>query len=571
MERLSPVRGETNLAALFPLLVKEWDCSTNAKGPEAYQPYSNAYVGWLCEAGHRWKAKINNRTRKGSGCPYCEGNRPIPGVNDLGTLYPWLKKQWDYENNGDLKPEDVFPKSNKRVAWVCKRGHHWETKIYHRTDGQECPYCTGIKPIIGETDLETLEPGLAQEWNTEGNGGHMPSEYTRFSHYPAWWKCKRDHLYQMPIYRRSRGCGCSVCDGKKIVPGENDLATRAPHLAQEWDYSGNEGVTPNQVALHSSAKFGWVCGICGHEWKATPKNRAAGRNCPKCAGCCVDPDINSIEAVNPHLAEQWDFQRNQPLTARNVAAYDNRDYFWNCDNGHSWKASPANRNKGTGCPYCNGKLPVVGINDFPTICPRVAMEWHPSKNSDLRPENYLSNSHEEIWWRCEAGHEWQQMIYERAKGSKCPYCSGRTAIPGKNDLRTLHPDLTDEWHPVRNKDLKPTQCLPNSGQEVWWLCKFGHEWRKSIRSRVQGCTCPYCQERLPVVGETDLATLCKNLVDYWDYKKNKKSPEECFPDSTTRVWWKCANGHSFRSPIREMALCWRCPKCERKRNAPWRK
>lgn len=72
--------------------------------------------------------------------------------------------------------------------------------------------------------------------------------------------------------------------------------------------------------------------------------------------------------------------------------------------------------------------------------------------------------------------------------------------------------------------------MPNSGQEVWWKCKHGHEWRKSVRDRVQGCACPYCQEKLPVVGKTDLATLCKNLVDYWNYKKNKK-----FQKNTSRI------------------------------------
>lgn len=138
------IKKNDNLATLFPKVAAGWDYLANEKNPEEYLPYSNAYVGWVCEAGHHWEAKINNRTRKGLGCPYCEGNRPIPGVNDLAALFPWLKEQWDYEHNGDLKPEDVFPKSNKRVAWVCKRGHHWETKIYHRTDGQGCPYCAGI-------------------------------------------------------------------------------------------------------------------------------------------------------------------------------------------------------------------------------------------------------------------------------------------------------------------------------------------------------------------------------------------------------------------------------------------
>lgn len=423
-----PIPGETDLATLYPDVSAGWDDSRNEKKPQDYLPYSNARASWICNAGHRWEERINNRTVNGLGCPYCEGNRPIPGVNDLGTLFPWLREQWDWENNGDLRPEDVFSKSNKRVAWVCKRGHRWETKIYHRTDGQGCPYCSGVRPIIGDTDIETLEPDIAQEWSAEENNGHMPSEYTRFSHYPAWWKCERGHLYQMPIYRRSRGCGCSVCDGKKIVPGINDLTTRAPRLAKEWDYEGNKGTSPDQVALYSNSKYAWICDMCGHKWKATPSNRAAGRGCPKCAGCCVEPDLNSIEAGNPYLAEQWDVQRNHPLTVRDVAAYDNRDYFWLCDNGHSWEASPANRNKGTGCPYCNGKLPIVGVNDFATICPDVATEWHPTRNMGILPQDYLPNSHKAVWWMCGKNHEWKASLESRMRGAQCPICVKRRKV-----------------------------------------------------------------------------------------------------------------------------------------------
>lgn len=298
-----------------------------------------------------------------------------------------------------------------------------------------------------------------------------------------------------PIYRRSRGCDCPVCDGKSILPGINDLASRAPSLIKEWDWEKNSDATPETVALHTNRKYYWICQKCGHSWKASPNNRAAGKGCPNCAGQCVYPEINSLAAVNPQMIDQWDVEKNYPLTAWDVAAYDNRDYHWLCKNGHSFPASPANRTEGTDCPYCKGKLPVAGVNDFTKICPTAAAEWHPTKNKHHLPEHYLPNSHAEVWWQCEEGHEWQQMIYERANGSKCPYC----------------------------------------------------------------------QKRIPVAGESDLASQHAALSKRWNLAKNKKEPESYFPDSSVTVWWECENCHSFRAPIREMALRWRCPHCERKR------
>ena len=49
---------------------------------------------------------MSHRVR-GSGCPYDAGRLPIPGVTDLATLRPDLVAEWNYEENGDLRPEDV--------------------------------------------------------------------------------------------------------------------------------------------------------------------------------------------------------------------------------------------------------------------------------------------------------------------------------------------------------------------------------------------------------------------------------------------------------------------------------
>ena len=422
-QKTFPIPGKTDLSSVFPHISAEWDYLLNSKGPEEYPPYSNKRVSWVCENGHQWEDKINNRTVNGSTCPYCKGSRPIPGVNDLGTLYPWLKEQWNPEENGNLKPSDVFPKSNRRISWICSQGHKWEAKIYHRTDGQGCPYCAGQMPIPGETDLGTLEPEISRQWHPTRNGNRQPSEFTRFSHFEAIWSCDEGHEYSAPIYRRSRGNGCPVCDGKKIVPGINDLASKAPSLEQEWDWAKNIDATPKTVALHDNCKYHWICRKCGHEWKASPNNRAAGKGCPKCAGHYVDPELNSFAAANPQLIDQWDIDKNLPLTAWDITAYDNRDYYWICKNGHSFSASPANRTKGTRCPYCTGKLPVVGVNDFETICPEVAKEWHPTRNEQNLPKHYLANSHKEVWWRCQEGHEWRATVESRTRGAQCKVCS----------------------------------------------------------------------------------------------------------------------------------------------------
>ena len=490
------LKGYNDLQTKFPLIALQWDYECNENGPDDYLAHSNAVANWKCENGHCWRAKINNRTSGETECPMCTGTRPIKGVNDLSTLFPWLISEWDYEKNGDKDPSDYLPKSNAYIHWRCKRGHEWETKIYHRTDGSRCPYCMGLKAIQGETDLASLAPEIAQQWHPTKNHNHFPHEFTRYSHFEAYWICPEGHEYTSPIYRRSRGCGCSVCDNKTVVQGVNDLATFAPELADEWCIEENKGVLPTQVALHSNNRYAWKCRECGHVWRASPNNRFSGKGtgCPACHHHCVVPNLTSLWAMHPILAEEWDAGKNGK-EANAVAAYDNRAYFWKCIHGHSWPASPANRMKGTSCPYCAGKLPVVGVNDLMTVCLHLGKEWHPTKNMGQVPADYLPQSHEPIWWQCENGHEWQAEIYARTRGSECPYCTGRLAIKGENDLKTTHPKLAEEWHPTKNIGKSPEDYMANSTEEIWWKCNKAHEWRKSICLRVGGSGCPECENR----------------------------------------------------------------------------
>lgn len=117
-----PQKGQ-DLASLYPEKADEWDFELNDLGPEYYFPHSNAEVNWICKNKHRWVARINNRTTHATQCPYCSGAKPIPKVNDFETLYPHLAKEWDFAEN-KKKPSEYLPKSNQRVGWVCRQGHH---------------------------------------------------------------------------------------------------------------------------------------------------------------------------------------------------------------------------------------------------------------------------------------------------------------------------------------------------------------------------------------------------------------------------------------------------------------
>ena len=75
----------------------------------------------------------------------------------LAVEFPEVAKEWDYEKNNGLTPEEVSSGSNKKIWWKCEKGHTWQANIYSRTGlGCRCPYCAGKQPVKGENDFLTL-------------------------------------------------------------------------------------------------------------------------------------------------------------------------------------------------------------------------------------------------------------------------------------------------------------------------------------------------------------------------------------------------------------------------------
>ena len=113
----------------------------------------------------------------------------------LAEARPDLAKEWNYEKNGDLKPEDVSCGSGKKVWWKLPydvsddyqvehlRGKHfdfeWEAAIYSRHNGKNgCPYLSGKAVWSGFNDLATINPELAAQWHPTKNGDLKPTQVT---------------------------------------------------------------------------------------------------------------------------------------------------------------------------------------------------------------------------------------------------------------------------------------------------------------------------------------------------------------------------------------------------------
>lgn len=259
---------------------------------------------------------------------------------------------------------------------------------------------------------------------------------------------------------------------------------------------------------------------------------------------------NDLASQNTPVLNQWDYEKNYPLTPQDVSYASTKKVWWICGKAHSWYDSIESRFYSTGeCPVCNNQRIISGINDLPTIYPKIMESWDYEKNT-VDPRTLSGRASQSVFWKCEKGHSWKTSVSNRVKQDGCPYCGGRKIWAGFNDLKTLFPELIQEWDNNLNT-VDPERVAPATGEKCHWICPLGHPYEASVASRTRLHTgCPYCANQKLLVGFNDCATVYPYLVSEWDYGKNRgKTPADYIAGSETDVWWLCSKGHSWKTKI----------------------
>lgn len=265
-------------------------------------------------------------------------------------------------------------------------------------------------------------------------------------------------------------------------------------LTNEWNYLKNKGIKPENMMEVKNRKVWWICEK-NHEWQATISKRMQGTECPYCSNHTVLKGFNDLKSNYPDIASEWNYEINK-IKPSEISKKSSKKVWWKCKKGHEWESRVADRVRGNGCPYCSGKVPIVGKNDLKTIFPKVIEEWDYNKNK-YAPESYMPHSGKKVFWKCKRGHEWEATIDSRTRGNNCPYCAGQRVLVGVNDLLTVAPDLAKQWDYEKNKDYTPQLICGNSNKKVWWKCDNGHSWCVSPNSRFTNHSgCPKCSAQL---------------------------------------------------------------------------
>ena len=459
-----------NLEVSFPELKKEWH--PDNKPMSTYFSQSCIKVKWICTKNpcgcHVWETFISDRTKNGSGCPYCSG-RVACDHNNLEISFPDLKREWHPEN----KPMKTYlPLSNLKVKWICPNNkcgcHVWDAVVSSRTRflNSGCPYCAG-KKFCDHNNLKNSFPELIKEWHPENKpmDSFLPHSQTKVK-----WICSlslcRCHVWTASINSRTRsnGTDCPYCANQKLCK-HNNLEITFPELKKEWHPENKPMYT---FSPHSKSKVKWICSknLCGcHIWDAYIYDRTGNYNhgCPFCGNRKLCPH-NNLEAKHPELIEEW-HQDNEKSMEKYSPGSDYKA-IWVCSEKpkHIWKATICSRTgpRKQGCPHCAKSRQY-------SIC---ALEWLES----IEEKENIKIQHA----------RWTEGEYRISSGHKVDgYCK---------ETNTVYEYESAYWH-GHPSVYKPNDINPSNKKT------FGELYEKTTKK------------------ETLIKSLGYNLVIKWDIDK----------------------------------------------------
>ena len=210
-----------------------------------------------------------------------------------------------------------------RARWICRQCphgylHSWSATINNRTNGNDCPQCSGHK-VCKHSSLATKAPGVAAQWDYEENDS-TPDTIAANSNRVVGWLCDVcSHKWTAAPHARVNGkSGCPQCALSQRRRRRPTFAESQHPLLAEWDHRRNSHLNkfPHNTRLQSNKQIWWLCTKCPagqeHSWSAPPYSRTRSNKsgCAVCAGRAACR-CNSLQALYPDIAAEWDHSKNE--------------------------------------------------------------------------------------------------------------------------------------------------------------------------------------------------------------------------------------------------------------------
>ena len=507
------VNSKNSLATLYPELAIQFHKNKNLLTADNVSNKVNKNhkeeqeFWWQCTVAedHQYqsniRSKIYNLYNNKESCPMCTGKLVVKS-NSLAYLSPEIANQWDETRNGISTPEKIWFKDNtKEIYWICENSvnHKPKTTVATRTINPTCKYCSisiiKMRPIIKENYNPQLNNGISlydifysptrygnDDWKVLVNPnilGFINPNKREFI-----WECKENHQWEASMRKKlispnlnGSKAKCPHC--KRI---SNSLLIVYPQIAKYWHPTNNDNLLPIDISQASGTEVWWKCKEKGHVWKeavgkVTRREKQRKTFCIQCK-----EESKSLIIKSPEIAKEWHPTKNNNyrfngiiMTPSNTSAGYSKKVWWKCDKGfdHEWEATVKNRYKDSKCPVCSGNK-ITRSNSLAFTNPKIAKEWHPTKNGQLSPRMISEKSGKAFWWKCKKkGHVWKERIDKLSKRKNtCPKCKEVIKPLDVKEMKKIKEEYKE--NPFKSyikfkKNIEKTYNIKNSNKikELW--------------------------------------------------------------------------------------------------------
>ena len=620
MRKLS---AENSLKHKHPDVAAEWNYSLNNDlSPEQVSCGSGRKVWWICKHGHEWEASIAHRCN-GTKCPYCSGKKVMP-EDSIAEKFPDIAAQWNNQLNSE-RVDAIAPSSNKKVWWICDKGHEWQATVVSRTSSKSgCPTC-----LLSKNNLLETFPLIAAEWHPTKNLKLEPSSITYGSGKKVWWLCANGHSYEASVSNRTMGKGCPYCAGQKVSP-EMSLAAVNEDLASQWHPTMNKELSPFDFLPHSHKKIWWQCSIFPeHKWQATISSRSQGSGCPKCNNQTSLPELRiycELKHYFPDAKTRFKIHGREAdifIPSLNLAIEYDGSYYHENKQKEDEKKNKLFATHGIDVirvrakPLClisdndvsvpEGELTKSQLNQivskaieikpkasailssykklkqfianneyqryvdylpnpFPedsleSLKPNLVKEWDYELNHPLTPRNFTPGSGKLVWWKCPRNPNHSYEATIASRRTRGCPFCSSKQVSKEMTLQSQYPDIAKEWDVEKNHPETPSQVLAKSNKNFYWICPVGHSYSCSVASRTDN------QQGCPECKENELikssiGSLHPEIAAQWNNNKNGDTDVyHVLPKSQKKYWWICDKGHEWQAIVASRTDGTGCPIC----------
>lgn len=290
--------------------------------------------------------------------------------------------------------------------------------------------------MLGKNDLSTTHPQLAKEWHPTLNGDLKPTQVTYGSGKKVWWLCPENHEYQATVLHRSSGTSCSVCNSgrqtsfaeqatyyyvKKIYPdainkytasflGKLELDIFIPSIKLAIEYDGEAWHKADKVSRER--KKYQICQENGIKLLRLREKPLDSDRFIQDYGLSIDGNM-------------YEHKQLANVIRMLIDKIDPESNFWTrkrSDRLHSTIDINLNRDELEIRQYMSRVNGLSLLDKYP----KIAKEWHPTKNKVLTPDKVKPGSDIKAWWLCpDCNDSYWSAVSKRVSGTGCPKCGAK--------------------------------------------------------------------------------------------------------------------------------------------------